>query len=164
MGKTRGKKKLTQPTLAESKGVIGLAVGLLLLISGMIFLAAQRQPALSRRPDSPQIPVYVARAEDAKPFPGTLDPAQFTMSGIREAYSVAKEIPDVLVQQPCYCYCQRQGHRSLLDCFTSSHATRCDICIQEARLAGKLHRQGKTAEQIRAAINQKQWANLGGSR
>jgi len=56
------------------------------------------------------------------------------------------------------------GHRSLLDCFRDLHATSCDICINEARLAGRLHRQGKTAEEIRAAIIQKQSANLGSSR
>ncbi len=98
------------------------------------------------------------------PFPQTLDPAQFQIANIREAYSVAKEIPEVLAQQPCYCYCQRMGHRSLLDCFTSLHSTSCDICINEARLTGRLHRQGKTAEEIRAAIVQKQWANLGSSK
>lgn len=115
----------------------------------------------SPNPPAPDpVPVYFKRVTDALPFPPTLDPSQFQISSIREAYSVAKQIPDVLAQQPCYCYCQRQGHRSLLDCFRDLHATSCDICINEARLAGRLHREGKTTEEIRAAIVQKQWANL----
>ena len=115
-------------------------------------------------PDLKQVPVYVNEAKDAMPFPQALDPAQFQNANIREAYSVAKQIPEVLAQQPCYCYCQRMGHRSLLDCFRSSHSASCEICINEARLAGQLHRQGKSLEEIRAAIIAKQWANLGRSK
>ena len=158
------KSKSKKPTLAESKTVIGFAVVMLLLFSGMLYVASHFRPTTSARPDPTQVPVYFKRPADAIPFPPTLDPSTFQLSNIREAYSVAKEIPDVLVQQPCYCYCQRQGHRSLLDCFASLHSTTCTICIKEARLVGQLHRQGKTAEEIRAAIIQKQWANLGSSR
>jgi hypothetical protein len=161
MGK---KNKLPKPTLAENKAAIVSAVVMLMALSGMVYLVFRFRPTTSTAQDQTQVPVYFKRAEDGMPFPATLDPAQFQISSIREAYSVAKEIPNVLAQQPCYCYCQRQGHRSLLDCFTSLHATSCDICIKEARLAGQIHRQGKTAEEIRAAIIEKQWANLRSSR
>ena len=159
-----GKKKLKKPTLAESKTVIGFAVVMLLLFSGMFYVASHFRPATSARPDPTQVPIFFKRVADAMPFPPTLDPSRFEISSIREAYSVAKEIPDVLAQQPCYCYCQRQGHRSLLDCFASLHSTSCNICINEARLAGQLHRQGRTADEIRTAIIQKQWTNLGSSK
>jgi len=158
-----GKKKLKKPTLAESKTVIGFAVVMLLLFSGMFYVASHFRPATSARPDPTQVPIFFKRVADAMPFPPTLDPSRFEISSIREAYSVAKEIPDVLAQQPCYCYCQRIGHRNLLDCFASLHATTCTVCIKEARLAGQLHRQGKSAEEIRAAIIQKEGANLGSS-
>jgi len=158
------KSELKKPALAESKFVIGFAVAMLLAFLAMVYLVFYFYPRTSTQSEPTQVRVYFAHAADAKPFPVTLDPSQFQISTIREAYSVAKEIPDVLAQQPCYCYCQRQGHRSLLDCFSSLHATSCDICINEARLAGQLHRQGKTAEEIRAAIIQKHWANLGSSK
>lgn len=161
MGK---KNKLKKPTLAGSKTVIGFSVVMLLLFVGMAYLASHIQPARSRRPDSPQIPIYFERAEDAMPFPATLDPARFVIGQIRDAYQVAKDAPGVLAQQSCYCYCQRRGHRSLLDCFASTHATSCDICIKEGLLAGQMNRQGKTAEEIRAAIIQDQWANVRSSR
>lgn len=160
----RKKNRLRKPTLAESKSVIGFAVVTLLAFSGMLYVVFHFHPIASTRPETTQVPVFFKRAKDAMPFPLTLDPARFQISSIREAYSLAKEIPAVLAQQPCYCYCQRQGHRSLLDCFASLHATSCDICINEARLAGQLHRQGKTGEEIRAAIIQKQWASPGSSR
>ncbi len=158
------KNELQKPALAESKSVIGFAVAMLLAFLGMLYGFFHSRPVPSVQDDSHQVPVYFNRAADAMPFPPTLDPSQFQISAMREAYSVAKEIPGVLAQQPCYCFCQRQGHRSLLDCFTSLHATSCDICINEARLAGQLSRQGKTAEEIRAAIIQKQGVNLGSSK
>jgi hypothetical protein len=146
------KNKFDKPTLAESKFVIGFGVGALLLMVGIFYLALHTQPADSGHPEARQVPVYFERAEDAMPFPATLDPAEFKPGSVREAYQVAKEIPEVLVQQPCYCYCQNQGHRSLLDCYRTGHATSCDICMKEALLAGQMHREAKTPEQIRTAI------------
>jgi hypothetical protein len=161
MGK---KNKLPKPTLADSKDAIVFGGAILLLLLLMPYAIYRFTSSTSARLDPNQVPVYFKRVEDARPFPQTLDPAQFQIANIREAYSVAKKMPAVLAQQPCYCYCQRQGHRSLLDCFKSFHATSCDICINEARLAGQLSRQGKTAEEIRGAIVQKQGVNLGSSK
>lgn len=155
------RKNRLKPTLAESKTVIWYGVGMLLFMVAIFIFGAYMESTSPNPPGPDQVPIYFKRVADALPFPPTLDPSQFQISNIREAYSVAKQIPDVLAQQPCYCYCQRQEHRSLLDCFRDLHATSCDICINEARLAGRLHRQGKTTEEIRAAIVQKQWTNLG---
>ncbi len=113
--------------------------------------------------DATAVPVYYSRAEDAMPFPATLAPASFKRPDVREAYQTAKEIPGVLAQQPCYCYCQRKGHRSLLDCFKTDHAASCNICVRESLLAGQMHRQGKSAEDIRRTIVQGQWGSLGDS-
>jgi len=155
------RKNRLKPTLAESKTAIGFGVGILLFLVATFYAGYRMQSTSSNPPALDPVPVYFRRVADALPFPPTLDPIQFQIGNIHEAYSVAREIPEVLVQQPCYCYCQRQGHRSLLDCFRDLHATSCDICINEARLAGRLHRQGKTDQKIRAAIIEKQWANLG---
>ena len=106
------------------------------------------------------VPVYYRSAGEAKALLTTVDPAKFTRADKRKSYHVAKEIPGVLVQQPCYCYCQRQGHRGLLDCFRSGHAASCHICIKEALLAGKMHREGKSLEEIRAAIIHGDSANV----
>ena len=161
MGK---KHKLLKPTLEESKAAIAFGGAFLLMCVGGVYAVYHISSSRSVRPDLNPVPVYFKQAKEAMPFPETLDPAQFQIANVREVYSVAKEIPDVLAQQPCYCYCQRQGHRSLLDCFASLHSTSCNICINEARLAGQLHRQGRTADEIRTAIIQKQWTNLGSSK
>jgi hypothetical protein len=67
------------------------------------------------------VPPFHADPERAKPFPSTLDPARFPIRYVARAYAIAQEIPDVLAQQPCYCYCQEFGHQSLLDCYRTDH-------------------------------------------
>lgn len=68
---------------------------------------------------------YFDSVEEAKPFPVTLPPSQFENDILKVSYSIAKDIPEVLVQQPCLCGCNlaREGHGSLLDCFIDDHAS-----------------------------------------
>ncbi len=55
-------------------------------------------------------------------FPKTLDPTLFK-GRAREAYQVARDIPEVLSQMPCFCECEVFGHENLLDCFIDNHAS-----------------------------------------
>jgi Protein of unknown function with PCYCGC motif len=69
------------------------------------------------------IPHYHDDPAKAKPFPKTLDPAQFSQPAIKKAYETARRIPEVLAQQPCYCFCDTGfGHGSLLDCHKDKHS------------------------------------------
>jgi hypothetical protein len=79
---------------------------------------AQHNP--SPTPEA-KVPPFHLDVASAKPFPKTLDPMQFGPTYIAEAYRIAKRIPDVLAQQPCYCYCDKFGHGSLLDCYATDH-------------------------------------------
>jgi hypothetical protein len=66
---------------------------------------------------APTILPPVARRE-TRP---TLDPARF-VGRAAAAHRVARD-PDVLDQLYCYCGCDKLvGHRSLLSCYTDSHA------------------------------------------
>jgi hypothetical protein len=40
---------------------------------------------------------------------------------VERAYQIAARIPEVLAEQPCYCWCDKFGHGSLLDCFATDH-------------------------------------------
>jgi Protein of unknown function with PCYCGC motif len=53
-------------------------------------------------------------------LPKTLDP-NLIKGKDREGYQVAKEIPDILAQLPCFCGCEAVGHETLLDCFVDEH-------------------------------------------
>jgi hypothetical protein len=50
------------------------------------------------------------------PSVGTTHPIQL----IRRAYAFAANRPDVVQYLPCYCGCERQGHRSLEFCFVKA--------------------------------------------
>ena len=49
-------------------------------------------------------------------LPKTLDPNLFRGKA-KKTYQVAKEIPEILAQMPCFCECEPFGHENLLDCF-----------------------------------------------
>lgn len=71
---------------------------------------------------APAIPPFHESAEAAKPFPVLRPPERYRdYPAIERAYRVAHRIPGVVAQQPCYCWCNKVGHGSLLDCFASDH-------------------------------------------
>jgi uncharacterized protein with PCYCGC motif len=110
-------------------------------------------PAKSNQPEKP-VPPYYKSAKAAGPLPATLPPSHFAdRPVVVTAYTIAQKIPKVLVQQPCYCGCDKHfGHHSLLDCYTSEHTAGCGICVKETFLTWEMTRQHKTPAQIRAAI------------
>ncbi len=54
-------------------------------------------------------------------LPKTLDP-NLIPGEDRKGYLIAKEIPEILAQLPCFCGCEAVGHETLLDCFVDKHA------------------------------------------
>ncbi|HKG91351.1 MAG TPA: CYCXC family (seleno)protein [Gemmatimonadaceae bacterium] len=74
---------------------------------------------------------------------------------VAEVYDMAREIPEVFDGLHCYCECHtaRWGHRSLLSCFESNQPDGCHGCQEEARLAYRLHKDGKSLEEVRAAVD-----------
>ncbi len=101
-----------------------------------------------------------AHAQHPDPRPGITaahvqSPAQWAdQPEVAEVYRMAAEIPDVLDGLYCYCDCHHNfGHRSLLDCFQSDHGGNCDVCMNEVRIAYRMHKEGKTLQQIRQVID-----------
>jgi hypothetical protein len=77
------------------------------------------------------------------------------------AYELAAKIPNVMYQQPCYCYCDRgMGHKSLRSCFEGTHGAQCSVCLKEAYYTYSLHQKGKTAAQIREGIMKGEWKQI----
>lgn len=104
---------------------------------------------------SPRIPAYQLAAE-VRSLPPTLASSEF-FGKAREAYGVAKKIPETLAQLPCYCECDKAfGHKSLHTCFVDDHASHCAVCVDEALLAYQLQKVQKlTPEQVREKIIEK---------
>jgi len=91
-----------------------------------------------------------------------LDGAQFSDTRIydreaRPAYEVAARIPATLDRLHCFCECAESRqfhHKTLLTCFTDSHAAGCGICIKEALLASQLKEKGASDDEIVPLVEQ----------
>jgi hypothetical protein len=119
---------------------------------------AQMQMDMSGPPDQ-GIPSYHAYALKP-PIPATQNPKQFPDALSRNVYTLAAKIKTVLYQQPCYCYCDRMGHKSLHSCFENTHGAECSICMKELYYAYTQHQNGKTAKQIRQGIIRGDWKHV----
>ena len=133
-------KQTNQSSKKMNRG-IGIGFALMLLVGFVAYglmkqespkPAPAKPPAQKARAQNPApkptvplikpTPPFHKSAEAAKPFPKLLPAAYFRQYPlVVRAYEIAAAIPEVLAQQPCYCYCDRFGHGSLLDCYASDH-------------------------------------------
>ena len=74
-----------------------------------------------------------------------------------ELFDAVRKIPEVVDGIHCNCGCTSPPEfRSLLSCYEKKGMARdCVICQGQGRLAVRLHNEGKTLDQIRAAIDAK---------
>jgi hypothetical protein len=72
-------------------------------------------------------------------------------------FDMVREIPQIVDGIRCQCGCSAlNGKYSLLSCFEADGmASHCQICQGEARLVYRLNKQGKSLDDIRAAIDAK---------
>ena len=97
---------------------IALAVGASLLITGFYFLTQGEE--LKKPPVEPA----KLKKEDKRlrETGATLSPLKFR-GGVRRAYEIAREIPEVLDRLYCYCRCKENfNHKNLLSCYVGTHA------------------------------------------
>ena len=95
------------------------------------------------------------------PRPGITAAKVLTREQLSESPSVipvfdqVREIPDIVDGIRCQCGCaDLEGFYSLLSCYEGDAMARsCPICQGEGRLAARLHKDGKTLDEIRVAID-----------
>ena len=95
------------------------------------------------------------------------------MNVVRDAYLFAAEHPEILSYVPCFCGCERGGHKGNHDCFVANrdqkgdvtewepHGLECTVCIDVATEARQLYASGADVREIRAAV-EKKWAGFNG--
>jgi cytochrome c biogenesis protein CcmG, thiol:disulfide interchange protein DsbE len=137
--------------------VFAVVIGSLLLWNQDSAGAAYTSAACQQQHGSPvkgRVPAYYKSLEDVKEIPKTLSPDKFTDAETKAAYLVAQENPKLLLQLPCYCFCDDGlNHKSLLSCYIDEHAVHCDICRKEAIDGNRLQKeQNLTPEQIREKL------------
>ncbi len=98
-----------------------------------------------------KIPPFYTNLEGIR-VPTTLAPGGFTVPKTRHSYEVARAIPQDLMQLPCYCWCDRIDHNSLLDCFVDAHAEFCGICQDSALWAERRLKEQASIETIRQEL------------
>jgi len=121
-----------------------VALGLFVLVVGGLW-AGLSSPRGGKHPD-PRPDITAALVIPAERYAA--------YDRIRAVYAQAAAIPQVLDGIRCYCECaQHSGHRSLLSCFESDHAAACDICLTEAAIAYRMIKDGRSLDEVRAAID-----------
>ena len=86
----------------------------------------------------------------------TMDPSYFSKDPkAMAAYQVAKDMPEVLAELPCFCGCMTAlGHKSNLFCFRDEHGSGCNICEDVALDARDLKQKGFSLDRIKELIRE----------
>ncbi len=74
---------------------------------------------------------------------------------VPRAYEAARRFPDTIDRIHCFCECkenQREGHKTLLTCFTNEHAAGCGVCQKEALLAAQLKDRGISDDEVERTV------------
>ena len=114
--------------------------------------SAEHQSAPTSSAATKSVPAHYQTEPAASSLAPTLAPEKFT-GKTQEAYRVVREVPQLIAQLPCYCYCDRGfGHKSLHSCYVDDHAAHCAVCVDEVLIAYDLQKRGLSAQQIREKI------------
>jgi hypothetical protein len=156
------------PVVVAGLMVVALVVGVFTYLSDRTPSEAESAAGTSAALQVPDRPVPT----DLKPhpqenlptlnFPGysTARPPEV----IKAAYKFAAEHPEVLSYVPCFCGCERMGHRGNEDCFVKArdvngdvvqwedHGMECAVCLDVATRSQQLYTSGASVSDIRAAI------------
>jgi hypothetical protein len=128
---------------ATLQSVITSLFFLLTAISGTTALAESEQSPVNAKSDTDR---------------QVLDPSQFKNArfepDVSPAYAAAKACPEIMEKLFCYCGCDlTEKHSSLLSCFVVDHGAYCPECKDEAIMAEKMHKDGRSITEIQKAID-----------
>lgn len=84
---------------------------------------AQSQAAV----EPPSAKLGPHRQDTLPPLPFNPEPPARPAAVVNASYTFAAEHPEVLAYVPCYCGCERSGHRGNDDCFVMSRAANGDV-------------------------------------
>ena len=127
--------------------------------------AAETAPAIIDPPASAKLGPHPQPNLPPLPFQAYAPPRP--METVREVYRFAAEHPEVLSYVPCFCGCERGGHKGNDDCFVKTrnaqgdvtewepHGLDCAVCLDVANEAMQMTRSGASVRDIRAAIEAK---------
>jgi hypothetical protein len=118
---------------------------------------------------APAVPLKPHKQANLPPLPFQAYAPPRPPDVVRAAYVFAAEHPEILSYVPCFCGCERSGHKGNEDCFVARrdgagdvvewepHGLDCAVCLDVARDAQQMYSSGASVRDIRAAI-EKKWA------
>ena len=91
--------------------------------------AGAQPPATAPAPEAPVPAVALKPHPQASlpPLPFSPSPPARPAAVVRDVYKFAAEHPEVLSYVPCYCGCERSGHRGNEDCFVTARDDKGDV-------------------------------------
>jgi hypothetical protein len=166
----------------SSTPLLAAGIVLVLAIVGLVAYTRSSTPEPAAESTQAAAPAIVDPPVTAKlgPHPQkNLPPLPFQayapprpMETVREVYRFAAEHPEILSYVPCFCGCERGGHKGNDDCFVKArsadgdviewepHGLDCAVCIDVANEAMQMTRSGASVTDIRTAI-EKKWNRPG---
>lgn len=140
-GNRTGKSSLSNREYrAASRSMMLFVAAAVLFLGGLTWLSTthpHRAPNLNAQ----GLRVSGAGRSDAT---RVVPPAQFADLRAKNAYRIAAEISATLNKLYCWCGCIERGMRSNLECFESTHAAQCDVCLAGAEVAWEMRQKGIT--------------------
>ena len=135
--KAQSQSAASQPPKEPPKSVgAPIAVAILAIVLVVGFLAYSRggspETGGAQTVAQSQVPAEAPNAKfgphkQANLPPLPLDPPVRPQAVANAAYIFAAEHPEILGYVPCYCGCERSGHRGNDDCFVTSRAPNGDV-------------------------------------
>ena len=104
-----------------------LVLLLALAIAGEAEQSKRKAPSRSAARPASAAPTRV----DTVPIPPVPYPPARPMPVVKEVFEFAAQHPEVLSYVPCYCGCERSGHRHNDDCFVRSRDTKGNVADWE---------------------------------
>lgn len=108
-------------------------------------------------------PLFVAA--DLPLLPAGAPAAPRPLAVVKAAYEFAARHPEVIGYVPCFCGCERGGHKSNESCFVAgrhqgtvtwdNHGVGCEICLDVATETMQMYNAGASVAQIRQLIEKK---------
>jgi len=127
----------SSPEPAKSFSPLLIVAALVIVAAaGIVYVRYAQAPADSGQaaaaPQTPVEPPAAARLgphpqENLPPLPFIPEPPARPMETVRAAYKFAAEHPEILSYVPCYCGCERAGHRGNEDCFVTARDAKGDV-------------------------------------
>jgi Protein of unknown function with PCYCGC motif len=160
----------------SSTPLVAAGIVLVLAIVGLVaYTRSGPDPAAQAAQAAPPAVVDPPAAAKLGPHPQpNLPPLPFQayapprpMETVRAVYRFAAEHPEILSYVPCFCGCEREGHKGNDDCFVKTrnaqgdvtewepHGLDCAVCLDVANEAMQMTRSGASVRDIRSAIEAK---------